>query len=128
MPRGTINFDTGRDLAMALPDVEEHSAYGARALKARGKLLACVPTNRQAEPDSLVVRIDRNDRAELITADPDVYYVTDHYAGYDTVLVRLSRIQPDALRDLLGMAHKFVTRKPRSRAAAQKRHSVAPEG
>ena len=26
-----------------------------------------------------------------------------------SVLVRLSRITPDVLRDLLGMAHKFVT-------------------
>jgi len=25
------------------------------------------------------------------------------------VLVRLSRVTPDVLRDLLGMAHKFVT-------------------
>ena len=40
---------------------------------------------------------------------PDVYYVTDHYLNYSAVLVRLSRVTPDVLRDLLGMAHKFVT-------------------
>ena len=40
---------------------------------------------------------------------PDVYYVTDHYLNYTSVLVRLSRVTPDVLRDLLGMAHKFVT-------------------
>jgi hypothetical protein len=45
----------------------------------------------------------------LLAADPDVYYVTDHYVG-DAVLVRLSRVNPDVLRDLLGMAYKFVTR------------------
>ena len=56
--------------------------------------------------------VDFADRAELIAADPDVYYVTDHYAG-NAVLVRLSRVNPDVLRDLLGMAHKFVTRIPR---------------
>ena len=37
------------------------------------------------------------------------YYVTDHYLNYNAVLVRLSRVTPDVLRDLLGMAHKFVT-------------------
>ncbi len=116
-----IDFDTVRDLALTLPGVEESTAYGARALKVRGKLLACVPTNRQAEPGSLAVRVDRNDRAELIAADPDVYYVTDHYAGYDSVLVRLSRIHPDSLRDLLGMAHKFVSRQPASHAPKRKR-------
>jgi hypothetical protein len=35
--------------------------------------------------------------------------VTDHYLNYNAVLVRLSRITPDVLWDLLGMAHKFVT-------------------
>jgi len=114
MPRRTVNFDTVRDIALTLPGVEK-SPDGAAALKVRGKLLAWVPTNRQAEPDSVAVRVDVDDRAELLTADPAVYYVTDHYVGYNSVLVRLSHINSDSLRDLLGMAHKFVTRKPASR-------------
>jgi hypothetical protein len=102
--------------------VEESSAYGARALKIRGKLLTCIPVNQSAEPDSLAVRIDPGQRAELLAAAPDVYYVTDHYLNYPMVLVRMSRIHPDALRDLLGMAWRFVTpkssgKKPRGRSA-----------
>ena len=46
-----------------------------------------------------------------MAASPDVYYLTDHYVNYPVVLVRLSRIHPDALRDLLGMAWRFVTAK-----------------
>jgi hypothetical protein len=56
-----------------------------------------------------VVRVDFDDRAKLLAADPDVYYVTDHYLNYTSVLVRLSRVTLDVLRDLLGVAHKFVT-------------------
>src|ERR1035438_9892174 len=110
MPRSTINFDTVRNIGLALPGVEESTAHGVPALKVHGKLLACVPANRSAEPDSLVVRVDFDDRAELLQADPSVYYVTDHYVGYSAVLVRWSRVKPDALRDLLGMAHKCVNR------------------
>jgi hypothetical protein len=55
-----------------------------------------------------MVRVNLEDRAELLAAAPDVYYVTEHYAGYTAVLVRLSRVTPDILRDVLGMAHKFV--------------------
>lgn len=121
MPRSTINFDTVRKIGLALPGVEESTAYGAPALKVHGKLLACVPANRSAEPDSLAVRVDFDDRAELIAADPDVYYVTEHYVGYSAVLVRLSRVDPDVLRDLLGMAYKFVTRKAAPRAPVRKR-------
>jgi len=109
MPRSTINFDTVRKIGLTLPGVEASTAWGAPALKVRGKLLACVPTHRTAEPNSLVVRVDFDDRAELLAAAPDICYVTDHYLGYTAVLVRLSRVTPDVLRDLLGMAHKFVT-------------------
>jgi hypothetical protein len=121
MAQTTVNFDTVRNIGLALPGVEESTAYGAPALKVHGKLLACVPSHRSAERASLVVRVDFGDRAELLAADPDTYYVTDHYAGYSAVLVRLSRVNSDALRDLLGVAYKFVTRKVAPRSPGRKR-------
>jgi hypothetical protein len=125
MARSTINFDTVRKVGLALPGVEESTAYGAPALKIQGKLLACVPVNRSAEPGSLAVRVDFDDRADLLAAAPDVYYVTDHYLNYNAVLVRLSRITPDVLRDLLGMAHKFVTADTARRSPSRnKRKSI----
>ena len=119
MPKSTINFDTVRKIGLALPSVEEGTAYGAPALKVRGKLMACVPTHRTAEPGSLAIRVGFDDRAELLAAAPDVYYVTDHYVGYSAVLVRLSRVTPAVLRDLLGMAHKFVTAQEARRCPSQ---------
>jgi len=109
----TINFDSVRKIGLALPGVEESTAYGSPALKVRGKLLACVPSHRSAEPGSLAVRVGFDDRAELLAAAPDVYYVTDPYLNYSAVLVRLSRVTPAVLRDLLGIAHKFVTARRR---------------
>lgn len=126
MPNRKINFDTVRKIGLAFPGVEESSAYGSPALKVRGKLLACIPVNRSAEPGSLAVRVDLNDRAELLAGAPDVYYVTDHYVGYHAVLVRLSRVTPDVLRDLLGMAYKFVTRKAARGSTARKSRRPNP--
>ena len=123
MPKAAVNFDTVRNVGLGLPDVEESTAYGSPALKVHGKLLACIPVNRSAEPGSLVVRVDFNDRAELLAEAPDVYYVTDHYVGYDAVLVRLSRINHDALKDLLRMAYKFVTRSAAPRSPALRRRA-----
>ncbi len=117
----TIDFDAVRKVALALPGVEESTAYGSPALKVREKLLACVPTHRSAEPGSLAVRVGFDDRAELLAAAPDVYYVTDHYVGYTAVLVRMSRVTPDVLRDLLGMAHKFVTTHEARRSPSRNR-------
>ena len=113
--QSTITFDTVRKIGLALPNVEASTAWGAPALKIKGKLMACVPSHRSAEPGSLVVRVGFDDRAELLAADPDTYYVTDHYVGYSSVLVRLSRMTPDVLRDLLRMAHKYVTAHESSR-------------
>jgi hypothetical protein len=126
MPRRTIDFDTVRDIGLALPGVEQSVTYGVPALKVKGKLLAWIPVNRSAEPDSLAVRVDFDDRADLLAEQPDVYYVTDHYVGYNAVLVRLSRISPDVLRGLLSMAHKFVTRNAAQHSPARKRPKAAP--
>jgi len=117
----TISFDTVRKIGLALPGVEERTAYGAPALKVHEKLLACIPTHRSAEPGSLAVRVGFDDRAELLAAAPDVYYMTDHYLNYSAVLVRLSRVTPDVLRDLLGMAHKFVTTSDAGRSSSRNR-------
>jgi hypothetical protein len=120
MARRTIDFDTVREIGLTLPGVEHSTTHGVPALKAQGKLLAWIPVNRSAEPDSLAVRVDFDDRAHLLTEQPDVYYVTDHYVGYNAVLVRLSCVSADVLRDLLGMAHKFVTRNAARRSPARK--------
>jgi len=121
MPRRRIDFDTVRKIGITLPGVEASTAWGAPALKVGGKLMACVPTHRSAEPDSLLVRVGFEDRAELLAAAPDVYYVTDHYVGYTAVLVRMSRVAPDVLPDLLGMAHKFVAAPAARRKASRSR-------
>jgi hypothetical protein len=121
MPKSKIKFDTVRKIGLALPGVEESTAYGSPALKVRGKMLACVPTHRSAQPGSLAVRVGFDDRAELLAAAPDIYYVTDHYLNYNAVLVRLSRVTPDVLRDLLGMAHKFVNADQASRSPTRHR-------
>lgn len=104
-------FDKVREIAMGLPGVEEGTTYGSPAFKVRGKFFACLASHKSAEPGTLVVRMDFEQRNELIAADPDVYYLKDHYVGYPCVLVRLSRIHADALRDILGGARHFVIAK-----------------
>jgi hypothetical protein len=109
----TLDFEVVREIAMRLPDVEESTIHSAPSLKVRGKLLTCPALHRSAEPNTLAVRIGFDQRAELMAAEPGVYYVTDHYVNYPTVLVRLSRIHRDSLRDLLGMAWHFVVSRNR---------------
>jgi hypothetical protein len=108
-PKTKVTFEVVREIGLALPDVEDSTMYGKLALKVRGKLLACLAIHKSAEPESLVVRIGLEQRAGLLEEAPETYYLTDHYRDHPTVLVRLSRIPIDQLRDLLGASWRFVT-------------------
>jgi hypothetical protein len=114
MPRGN-SFKTVEAIGRTLPDVEVTTAYGQPALKVRGKIIACMAANKAAEPNTLAVMMEFADRDALIEDDPDTYYLKDHYLNYPCVLVRLSRVRSDALRDLLSGAHRFVTAKARKK-------------
>ena len=106
-----VTLDTVWKTGLTLPGVERSTTFGAPALKVKGQVMACVPTNKAAEPGSLLIRMDRKDRPALLAESPDLYYAPDHYLGYDGVLVRLARLRPELVPDLLAMAHRFVTRK-----------------
>jgi hypothetical protein len=56
------------------------------------------------EGDVLVVGVDRDSREALIQAGPEKFFVTDHYLGYDWMLVGLARVTTNELRDLLRLA------------------------
>jgi hypothetical protein len=121
--RSGLTFDDVRMMAADLPDVEEGTAWGVPALKWRGKFLACMAAHKSAEPNTLVVRLDFDQRDALIADAPETYYLKPHYEGYQSVLVRLSRIDREALRDLLHAAWRFV-----GRQAAPKRKAKSRRG
>lgn len=107
---GIAPFEVVRKIGLQLPKVEESTTFGKPSLKIQGKMFVCMASHKSAEPDSLAVRIDFEQRTELLAADPKIYYITDHYRDYPAVLVRLPQIKADALQDLLGMAYHLVAR------------------
>jgi hypothetical protein len=103
-----MTFRTVRALGLKHPGVEESTMYGAPALKLGKRMIACIATNKAAEPDTLVVRTDFEQRDILIAEEPATYYLKDHYKTFPVVLVRLKRVSPDAMRDLLSGAVRAV--------------------
>jgi len=95
-----VTFETVRQLALALPGVEEGTAYGTPAFRVKGKFLARL----REDGETLVLRIGFDEREVLMAADPETFYITDHYRGYPAVLVRLAGVHPDQLRDLFAEA------------------------
>jgi hypothetical protein len=128
MPRAgpSSTFETVRALARSLADTEEGTAWGTPTIKLRGRLLACMASHKSAEPNTLVVRVSFDQRDAMIADDPDTYYLKDHYVGYPCVLVRLSRIHPEALSDLLHAGWRFVDAKAPKRRPRARRGTRIP--
>src|SRR6266481_1209840 len=109
----TTAFDIVRTVGLALPDVEATTKYdGSPVLKVDGLFLAGL-AHPSAEPDTLVVRAGLEDRERLVEDAPETYYLTDYYRSYPLVLVRLSRVEPDALQDLLSVSWRMTAAKGR---------------
>ena len=109
-------FETVRTVGLTLPDVEATTRYdGSPVLKVHGIFMAGLASHPSAEPATLVVRVAFEEREWLMEDAPDTYYVTDYYRRYPLVLVRLSRLDRDALRDLLSVSRRLAAAKARRR-------------
>ena len=94
---------------------------GQPALKVvHGKMFECIASHKSAEPNLLVVMMAFAGRDALVEDD-----AATHYLNYPRVLVRLTRIRLDALRDLVVGAHRFVSVQIRSKSDAGSRRGRA---
>ena len=107
MPHQAVDFESVRSIGASLPDVKDASGPRGTALKIKKQLLACEAIHKSAEPNSLMVRIGLERREALLAQDASTYYLTDHYAPYPAILVRLSRIKRASLKSLLTESREF---------------------
>jgi hypothetical protein len=91
-------------LAKRFPGVEESTAYGTPALKVKGKILSRWRTEAEG---ALALYCDFIDREMLLQADPEVFFLTDHYRDYPMVLIRLDKVRSAALPDLIERAWRM---------------------
>ncbi len=66
-----------------------------------------------------MVRVEFEEREWLLQDAPETYYLTDYYRNYPVVLVRLSRVDPDALGDLLTVSWRLTKAKAGKRASVR---------
>lgn len=103
------SFAQVRALITTLPNVVEGTIHGAPSWKVGRKLLACQAIHNSAEPDSLLIKIPNAERSQLLGSNPATFYITDHYQNDPVILVRLSKIERNALQALLEIAWRFVS-------------------
>jgi hypothetical protein len=107
-------FEVVKRIGLTLPDVEAGTRYDrSPVLKVAGVFMAALASHGSAEPDTLVVRADIEEREAFIEDAPDTYYLTEYYRRYPLILVRLNSVTEDALRDLLVSSRRLTLPKTR---------------
>lgn len=98
-------------MALELPGVVESTSFGTPAVKVGRKFLA-----RLREEDVLVLtKVDDMEKEMLLATQPETFFITDHYRGYPTVLVRLSCADPDQVGDLVERSWRQLANKTQLR-------------
>jgi hypothetical protein len=86
--------------AEGLPEVAESITHGQRSLKVRNGFLGLVK-----DGDTVAVTCSLEEKAMLLDMAPEIYFEPDHYKGWPTILVRLSRISDEELRHRVERAY-----------------------
>lgn len=108
-------FEVVAAIGLTLPDVTAETRAGSPRLQRGGAFMAALACHPSAEPGTLIVRYDESEREWLLQDAPDTYYLTEYYRRWPLLLVRLSRVTPDALRDLLAVSWRLTGAKVRRR-------------
>jgi len=99
-----MNFEDVRQIAITLPNVEEGTSYGTPAFKVKGKLFVRL----KEDGETLVVKVDPDERDMLLKASPDSLFLTDHYVNYPWVLVRLPVVSREELEERIVEAWRLA--------------------
>lgn len=121
------SWDDVRRIALDLPETREDMRRGLASWRVRDKLFVWERPLRASDlralgpaaPSGPILgaRVEHLVAKEALLADnPDVYFTTPHFDGYPAVLVRLPRIAPDELQELIVEA--WLARAPKRVARA----------
>lgn len=105
------SWDDVRRIARSLPGAEETTTYGQPCFKVNGQPFV----NTGRVDGAIVTRAPNEERDLLISANPDAYFVTPHYEGWEAVLVRLDAVDEDELAGRLEDSWEFMSSKQPAR-------------
>jgi hypothetical protein len=115
-------WDDVRRIALALPETSEQRSRELQRWCVKDKGFVWERPLRRSDlealgdaaPDGQILgaRVEHLGAKEaLLSADPGVFFTTPHFDGYPAVLVRLDRIGPDDLEELITEA--WLARAPK---------------
>lgn len=94
--------------ATKLPDIENSIWFNRPTLKVGGKWLICA-----RQKNIYVIFCPLPEKEMLIDAAPEIYFDTDHHAGYGAVLAWANKISAKELKDRIARAWHLQAPKPK---------------
>ena len=114
-----MTFEEAVAFALTLPDTELGNSYGKAAVKVRSNGRAFLFTSHEAD-SSFGVAIDLDTIELLKETDPDTFWQTPHYVGWEGVLIRYDSKDDERVREVIERSRVFVAAKPTPRPRKRK--------
>ena len=116
------SWDDVRQIALALPETDEHTSREVCQWRVKDKLFVWERPLRRKEIEALGdgapkgpilgARVEHLGAKEALLADnPDVFFTTPHFDGYPAILVRLEEIAVEELDEVIVEA--WLSRAPK---------------
>src|SRR5256885_6620569 len=114
-----MTFGEAIAFALTLPDTERGTSYGKPAVKVKSNGRAFLFPSHEADT-SFGVAIDLGTIEILKETDPDTFWQTPHYVGWEGVLIRYDGSDEERVREVIERARGWVAAKPPARTRKKK--------
>ena len=114
-----MTFEDAVAFALMLPDTERGTSYGKPAVKVASNGRAFLFPSHEADT-SFGVAIDLDTIEILKATDPETFWQTPHYEGWEGVLIRYDSKDPERVREVIGRSRDWVAAKPKARPRKRK--------
>jgi hypothetical protein len=109
-----MTWDEAVAFALSLPDTELGTSYGKPAVKVASNGRAFLFPSHQADT-SFAVAIGLDMIELLKETDPDTFWQTPHYVGWEGVLIRYASKDDERVREVIERSRNFVAAKPKAK-------------
>ena len=114
-----MTYEEAIAFALTLPGTELGTTYGQPAVKVAANGRAFLFPSH--EPDtSFGVRMDLDSIELLKETDPDTFWQTAHYVGWEGVLIRFDSSDAPRVREVIARARDFAAAKAPARPRKRK--------
>lgn len=106
-----MTWEEAAAFALSLPDTLFSTSYGKPAVKVASNGRAFLFTSHEADT-SFGVALDLDTIEMLKETDPDTFWQTPHYVGWEAVLVRYDSADDERVQAVIARSRDWVAAKP----------------